>query len=119
MTKTKHEPNKINDDFSLIASAFRGELDEDQLAIANEGVKWLATLIRKNMDYGSSVFHPPVLKPTMDSGDSILVRASDKVKRIEQLTRSGQNHVGEALEDTIRDLGAYCLLWLANPHRQK
>ena len=108
-----------SEDYDLVSRAFHGELDTDQRLIAQEGIRWLAVLLRKNMDYGSSVFHPPVLKPTLESGDAILVRASDKVKRIEQLTRTKQNHVGEAIEDTIRDLGAYCLLWLANPNRKQ
>jgi len=106
-------------DADLVMQALLGKCGHDQRLIAQEGVKWLAILIKKNTDYGSSVFAPPILKPTMDSGDSILCRASDKVKRIETLQKSGQNHVGEAIEDTIRDLGAYCLLWLANPNRKK
>lgn len=88
--------------------------DEDQRRIAFEGLKWLATLLDKNADYGSSVWKPPALKPTMDEGDAIMVRMSDKVSRIAALATSEAN-VDESLEDTVMDLGCYCLLWSARP----
>jgi len=106
-------------EIDFILKALKGDFNEDQQLIAEEGIRWLTVLIKKNMDYGSSVFHPPVLKPSLKSGDAILVRASDKVRRLEQLHASNQNHVGESIEDTVRDLGAYCLLWLCNPNRDK
>lgn len=86
----------------------------DQRRIAEAGLEFTALLLKKNADYGSSVWKPPLLKPTLDNGDAILVRMSDKVSRIAQLA-SNHAQVAESLEDTIRDLGAYCLLWLCRP----
>ncbi len=86
----------------------------DQRRIAVTGLEWLATLLAKNSDYGSSVWKPPALKPEMDAGDAILVRMSDKVARIASL-QSKEAEVDESLEDTIKDLGAYAILWLARP----
>ena len=88
--------------------------NENQHRIAQIGTEWLATLLKKNSDYGSSVWKPPALKPGMDAGDAILVRMSDKVSRIASLQEKGPE-VAESLEDTIADLGAYALLWLARP----
>lgn len=46
---------------------------------------------------------------------------SGEVERLRTLRRRGYGpDVGsETLEDTIRDLGAYCLLWLARPQEQE
>lgn len=96
-----------------IRTALNGS-DEDQKRIATVGLDWLATLLAKNADYGSSVWHPPLLKPTLDPGDAILVRMSDKAARIAKLA-SSEAQVEESLEDTVRDLGGYSLLWLARP----
>lgn len=96
-----------------IRAALNGA-DEDQRRIAEVGLDWVATILAKNADYGSSVWHPPTLKPTLDAGDAILVRMSDKVSRIAKLSTSTAQ-VGESLEDTVKDLGAYSLLWLARP----
>jgi hypothetical protein len=101
-------------DWTEVRLALDGKQGADQQRIAAEGVAWLALLLRKNHDYGSSAWRPPVLKPALDAGDAILVRMSDKVERIASLTGKGPA-VGESLEDTIRDLGAYCLLWLSRP----
>lgn len=88
--------------------------NEDQRRIAQVGLEFVATLLAKNADYGSSVWNAPVLKPTLDTGDAILVRMSDKVARIASLSVKDAE-VSESLEDTIKDLGAYALLWLARP----
>jgi hypothetical protein len=96
-----------------IRNALNGT-DEDQRRIARVGLDWIATLLAKNADYGSSVWKPPALKPSLSPGDAILVRMSDKVGRIGRLATQGPQ-VGESLEDTVKDLGAYALLWLARP----
>lgn len=88
--------------------------NENQVRIAEIGLEWLSTLLKKNADYGSSVWKAPALKPGMDAGDAILVRMSDKVSRIASLQENGPE-VSESLEDTMADLGAYALLWLARP----
>ncbi len=56
----------------------------------------------------------------MNPGDAILVRMHDKINRIRQLIASGETHVtDESLRDTIGDLGAYCLLYLARPENRR
>lgn len=101
------------DDLPQITNALTSD-NPDQRRIAQVGLDFLATLLAKNADYGSSVWKPPTLKPEMDAGDAILVRMSDKVSRIASL-QSKEAQVDESLEDTIKDLGAYSLLWLARP----
>ena len=88
--------------------------NEDQKRIAETGLDFVATILAKNADYGSSVWHAPLMKPTLDCGDAILVRMSDKVARIASLS-SQDAQVTESLEDTMKDLGAYALLWLSRP----
>lgn len=55
-----------------------------------------------------------VLNPALQVGDAILCRMSDKVSRIATLA-TATAQVRESLNDTIKDLGAYALLWLAKP----
>lgn len=102
-------------DQEVIRAALNGQ-DEAQRRIAIEGIAWLATLLKKNSDYGSSAWNPPALHTSLSPGDAILVRMSDKVARIANLNRPGQAaSIKESIEDTIRDLGGYCLLWLIRP----
>ena len=82
--------------------------------LADIGCENLATLLRKNADYGSSGLQEPLLVPGMDARQSLLVRMSDKVARIQALQRKGPE-VAESLEDTMLDLANYCLLWVAVP----
>jgi len=49
----------------------------------------------------------------MGPEQALLCRMSDKVARIGTLTAGNKAQVAESLEDTIRDLAGYCLLWLA------
>lgn len=91
--------------------------NEDQRRIAEIGLEWIATLLAKNQDYGGSAWQAPALKPSLSTGDAILVRMSDKVSRIASLSTQ-EAQVDESLEDTIKDLGAYALLWLARPEDQ-
>lgn len=56
-----------------------------------------------------------MLAPNMSRGDSILVRMSDKVKRIQTLQKNGTAEVAESLDDSIRDLASYGLLYLCRP----
>lgn len=100
----------------IIAEALSGARGPDQKRIALRGLLWIETVLSKNSDYGSSVWKRPVLSPRADVSEAIFVRMSDKVERIKQLRASGQAEVAESLEDTVADLGAYCLLWLARPH---
>lgn len=105
----------VNVDIDLIDQAVVGKRGVDQQRIAKMGLDFVATILRKNHDYGSSVFEPPVLVPDLDPGVSILVRASDKIRRLETLRGKEPEVVGEAVHDTVKDLGAYCLLYLCRP----
>lgn len=100
---------------ALIKEALLGERDEGQQRIAEIGIKWLSTLLKKNQDYGSSVWKTPVLAPNMKCGDAILVRMSDKIFRVQSILDAGKSEISESLEDTMSDLGSYALLWLARP----
>jgi len=84
----------------------------DQHNIAEVGLDLVATLIRKNIDYGSSALTPPLLCTKLSASDAILVRMSDKIKRMEKLISSRESRVTEeSLADTIKDLGGYSILW--------
>lgn len=84
----------------------------NQALIARIGTKVVQTLLDKNYDYGSSVFDPPPLCPTMRADAAILVRMSDKLARLSTLLKGQEATVAESIEDTMKDLGAYAILWL-------
>lgn len=108
----------IVDDHSILHDALTGKRGEDQAAIAQEVVKWGAMLLRKNKDYGSSVWESPLLAPYCDPAIAVRVRMSDKINRLIALYSRPPEVVDESIDDTIRDLGAYCLLELARPGRK-
>jgi hypothetical protein len=89
--------------------------NEAQSRIAKIGIEWLDMMLRKNADYGSAVWNKPILCCHLSAGDAILVRMSDKVQRIQTLLTQPANFASESFEDTLKDLGAYCLLYLARP----
>lgn len=103
------------EDFTLITDAANGLHGADQERIAIEGLRWLRLLLQKNRDYGSSVWAAPVLCPSLPPAAAILVRMSDKVCRIGKLASTDPQVRDESLEDSILDLGAYALLYLARP----
>jgi hypothetical protein len=106
-----------NPDLEKIVSAFCNERGPDQRRIADEGVKWLGMLLRKNADYGCSAWQPPILAPECDVDTAMRVRMSDKIARLTSLLqKDGPEVAEESIRDTMRDLGAYCLLWLACPN---
>ena len=97
--------------------ALRGIRGPDQQRIANEGLAWVSLLLRKNADYGTSAWKKPVLAPECDVDTAMRVRMSDKIERIQSLlAKDGPEVAEESIRDTMRDLGAYCLLWLACPN---
>jgi len=106
-----------------IEEASEGRHGCEQQRIAWIGMAWLCLLLGKNSDYGSSAWKEPVLCPELDAGAAILVRMSDKIERLRTLL--GQSGGGgaqiatETIDDTIRDLGGYCLLYLARPQREQ
>jgi len=95
--------------------AMCGKNGADQERIAKKGLEWICLILKKNLDYGSSVFKTPILAPELPVGEAIFVRMSDKIERIRQLRQGNPNLINESLEDTLRDLGAYCLLHLCQP----
>ena len=101
-----------------IAAALIGRHGADAAAIATEGVALVDMLLRKNADYGSSAWRPPVLAPDMDWRAMILVRMSDKIARMATLQASIDPQVNESIADTMRDLAGYCLLYLAGPEER-
>lgn len=106
-------------DVAVIEDALNGCRTPDQTRIAAVGMQWLRTILQKNADYGSSVWKPPVLCPDLNVSEAIFVRISDKIERIRILRTRDPEVIGESLEDTIADLGSYCLLWLARPVEAK
>lgn len=102
-----------------IQDATDGLRGPDQERIANAGIHWLATMLRKNADYGSAIWDVPVLTPGIDPADAILVRMSDKISRLQTLLSGKDAEVAdETVADTMVDLGAYALLWSARPRKE-
>lgn len=73
-------------------------------------------LISKNRDYGASAFESPSLMPGLTPTAAILVRMSDKINRLQTLSRERitRQVASETFDDTIRDLAGYCILYLAS-----
>ena len=116
--KVKPVENEVNlraELVDVIDDALLGHRGPDQRRIAEVGVQWILTMLAKNHDYGSSVWEPPMLAGNVDSGTGILCRMSDKVSRLQTLMKGATAEVKESIEDTLSDLGAYCLLYLAKP----
>lgn len=109
--------NQLEQDETRIQDAYRGKYGPDQERIATVGLHWVATLLRKNSDYGSAVWQEPVLAPDCSADAAIRVRMSDKVSRIRSLLGKRAEVRDESIEDSISDLGAYCLLLLARPKK--
>ena len=112
------ETNKI------IREAWQGSRGPHQKRIVDVGFELISKLLRKNSDYGSSVFEAPLFAPDMDPGDGILVRMSDKLARLNNLLDEGgglelRGDVGETLSDTLDDLLGYWLLYQARPEEEE
>jgi len=62
----------------------------------------------KNQDYGNS------FDVSLDKFGKIafVVRASDKMMRLEQLSRAEAKVKDESFNDTVRDLANYCIMYL-------
>ena len=102
----------------IIDEALMGQRGEVQKAIAETGLDWVETILKKNKDYGNSVFKKPILLPSMGVGRAILVRMSDKIERLRNLADIKDGEVKESKLDTISDLGAYCLLYLVGANNE-
>lgn len=104
----------VDPDLERILAALDND-NADQQRIAAAGIVLVATLLRKNADYGGSAWAAPILKPDMQPGDALLARMSDKVQRISRLTQHDAEVATESLADAINDLTGYGLLWLSRP----
>lgn len=104
-------------DWMYFHGALTGKQGDDHLRIAHEVLSWASMLLRKNRDYGSAVWSRPILA-NVDPGTAMRVRISDKIQRLQNLLAIDVTpEVNESIDDTLRDLGAYCLLELARPGR--
>lgn len=105
---------QIVEDWGLLREVLQSEnVSGDTYKLARTAVEVGALLVRKNQDYGSSGMKRPVLMPSISPRQALLCRMSDKVARIAELSAGTDPAVrDESLEDTIRDLAGYCILWL-------
>ena len=104
-----------DDDLSLIRQALAADRGEDQRRIAAAGLSVVATLLKKNADYGSSAWTRPVTAPHLPARTAILVRMADKVNRIGALQNKPPEVAGESLSDTVLDLAGYAILYDSCP----
>jgi len=102
-----------------IREAHNGQHGHDQKRIAEQGLKLIALLLRKNADYGGSAWQAPLLAPGMTPREAIQCRMSDKIQRLQKLLDGTTAQVNETIEDTIQDLSGYGILWLGAPTEQK
>lgn len=101
---------------TLVDEALDGLRGEDQQRIASVGMSLLETILKKNRDYGSSVWKRPIIAPDMPVAAAIRCRMSDKISRLIQLIENGKAEVeDESFNDTLGDLVAYGILYLAKP----
>jgi hypothetical protein len=110
----KIEDKLLTCDMGFLLSGLRGEYSPTNTVIAYELLKAIAKIIRKNRDYGSTVFKPTKLfGHVIGPAQSILVRLHDKFSRIETLIQSGKALVqDESLADTFGDAAAYLMLYV-------
>lgn len=94
----------------LVSAAYQGKRGDQQRAISIAGLELVALLLKKNQDYGSSVFDAPMLLPDVPANLAIRVRMSDKLKRIFQLASNPAAVAGESLNDTLDDLAGYRII---------
>lgn len=109
-----------NQHLEVIQNALSDKRGAGAKAIAFEGLELVATLLRKNADYGSSAWNAPLLAPGVTAREAIQTRMSDKISRLAKLLASGNKaEVEESVEDTMLDLAGYALLWLTCPTDSK
>lgn len=98
--------------FDRIRQAAAGQHGDDQKVIVTTGLEILDTLLRKNHDYGSSAWKTPLLAPGLSPREAIQCRMSDKIERLQKLLGGNNPMVQESIEDSMRDLAGYAVLWL-------
>jgi hypothetical protein len=109
----------MTETLNRIREAHNGEHGLDQKRIAEQGLKLVALLLRKNADYGGSAWQTPLLAPGMTPREAIQCRMSDKIQRLQKLLDGTTAQVSEAIEDTVQDLSGYGILWLGAPTEQE
>lgn len=89
--------------------------DDSFVRAVQEELKTLGTLlVEKNRAYGDSIASEPLFAKGVNTETAIMVRANDKIKRLDNLLKNGGTENDETIDDTIRDLAGYCILWLIN-----
>jgi hypothetical protein len=101
--------------FDRIRQAAAGQHGEDQKRLVTSGLEVVTTLLQKNADYGGSAWQVPILAPQLTPRQAIQCRMSDKVMRLAKLLSGEQAQVQESIEDTMKDLAGYSILWLGSP----
>lgn len=102
-----------HEDIVLLSDAYHGRgSSASQTRIAVTAIELIALLLRKNTDYGCSIFGGSRLLPESPAKARILLRLEDKIARLEQLSRSDAMVPAETFRDTMRDLVGYGILWL-------
>jgi hypothetical protein len=106
------ELNAVEDNLRIITDALAGS-SQDQREIAFIGLQTIAIMVKKNQDYGSSVFNIGAISPDVSPEQGIRVRLGDKLSRINNLvSQPGNQQVAESITDTGHDASAYLLLWV-------
>lgn len=95
-----------------IREANSGLRGSDQQRICEAGLSVVDLLLRKNADYGGSAWQVPILAPKLTPRQAIQCRMSDKIQRLQTLLSGQQAEVAESIEDTMRDMAGYAILWL-------
>lgn len=98
-----------------IRQAAAGQFGDDQRQLVSAGLGIVDTLLRKNADYGGSAWQVPLLAPNISAREAIQCRISEKVQRLATMLSGSKPQVQESIEDTMRDLAGYAILWLGAP----
>jgi hypothetical protein len=104
-------------DLNLMEDALSGRRGETQQRIAEFFIRMCTILLKKNKDYGASVWKRPRLCKKVAPREGIMVRLSDKFERLEHLLNTdGQTgEVDESVEETLHDVIGYSALWILTP----
>lgn len=98
----------MSDIFNQALAGKRGK--HQQLIAEAVAREWGELLLRKNHDYGSAIFAPPVLAPDIPASLAIQVRLSDKLSRIKNLLDNPAEVNEESIDGSMLDYVAYRLL---------
>ena len=98
-------------------------MHQNQQPIANEISELCRTLenvlLAKNKAYGNSAGQVPLFVKDATQETAIMVRANDKIRRLDNLLKNGGDENDESISDTIQDLAGYCILWLVERKRNR